>query len=594
VQLSLSGWLPRSAAIGLAVVVLGIVGLRYMAASGDTAALTDRPIEETRDGYVTSETCRACHPSNYASWHGSYHRRMTQAASPAAIVADFEDVDLQVAGQHYRLGRSGDDFWVELGGTTGSDAERRRIVMTTGSHHRQWVWYAAGDDRRLGTIPFIYLIDRQRWVPSFAAFLLPPDPAWTPSDHEGLWGAGCVSCHTTHGERRGPTGEEPQVVEFGISCEACHGPADEHVRLNRDPRHRYGLHWNGERDSSIVNPRHLSNARSSEICGQCHSIWAAEGAFRPGDDLTAVSSGSGRKSPLPEASEWSDGMQHTGGREYDVLIETPCFQSGSMSCLSCHSMHKSAEDPRSTEEWANDQLQPEMQSDQACVQCHDTDAETHTHHAPESSGSRCYNCHMPHTSYALLKAIRTHYVVGPSVSSSVETGRPNACNLCHLDRSLGWTADHLAEWYEIPRPTLTEDQEKIAAAVLWTMTGHAGQRALIGWHMGWQPARQASGTGWLAPYLTLMMNDLYPAVRIIAYRSISDLAGFEAFPFDYVGTPAEREIAVRNAVEIWRKELAGQTKTGDAILIRPDGSLDEAEFIRLVGERDNRPVYWIE
>ncbi len=580
-------WTLRIPAIGLAVVGLTFLALRYLASPGEPPP-QDRPTEEPRDGYVSSRTCRACHPDNYASWFGSYHRRMTQTASPAAVEANFENVELKVNEQSYRLERRGDEFWVDV------DGQPRQIVMTTGSHHRQWVWFATGEKRRLGTIPFLYLIDQERWVPRFAAFLLPPDPRWVPSHHEGLWGAGCVICHTTHGERRGPTRAEAQVVEFGIACESCHGPGDEHVRANRDPRRRYALHRSDQPDPTIVNPKRLDHMRSSEVCGQCHSITAAEGAFRPGDDLAAVSSGGPRKDPLPEASRWPDGMMHTGGREYDALIDTPCFQRGEMSCLSCHAMHRSPDDPRSMKEWANDQLAPRMDSDRACSQCHEISIEQHTHHAPESSGSRCYNCHMPYTSYALLKAIRNHQVQAPTVSSSVETGRPNACNLCHLDRSLGWAADHLAEWYDTPRPTLTEDQENIAASVLWAMTGHAGQRALIGWHMGWQPAQEASGSGWLAPYLTLLLNDLYPAVRIIAYRSLADLAGFESFEFDYVATPEERELAVRNAVEIWRKELSARSETGEAILIHPDGSLWQEEFIRLVGIRDDRPIYWIE
>ena len=588
-----SHWTPRNSAIGLVVVALALVVLQYLAAPG-VPLPQDRPTEEPRDGYISSEACRACHPSNYASWYGSYHRRMTQAASPAAIQADFEGVDLEVAERSYRLERQGNEFWVELGGTAGTSRERRQIVMTTGSHHRQWVWFATGENRRLATIPFIYLIDRERWVPSFAAFMLPPDSRWRPSHHEGLWGAGCVSCHTTHGARRGPSRDEAQVVEFGISCESCHGPADEHVRANRDPRRRYSFYMNEQPDPTIVNPARLVHTRSTEVCAQCHSITAAAGAFRPGDDLAAVSSGAARKDPLPEASRWPDGMIHTGGREYDALIDTPCYQQGKMSCLSCHNMHRSADDPRSMKEWASDQLMPRMDSDHACAQCHAISIEQHTHHAPESSGSRCYNCHMPYTSYALLKAIRNHQVDAPTVSSSVETGRPNACNLCHLDRSLGWAADRLAEWYDTPRPTLTEDQENIAAAVLWAVTGHAGQRALVGWHMGWRPAQETSGTGWLAPYLTLLLNDPYPAVRIIAYRSLAELPGFESYAFDYVATPAEREAAVRNAVEIWRTELSSRSETGAAILIHPDGSLRQAEFIRLVGVRDDRPIHWIE
>ena len=48
---------------------------------------------------------------------------------------------------------------------------------------------------------------------------------------------------------------------------------------------------------------------------------------------------------------------------------------------------------------------------------------------------------MTATTYGLVKAIRSHLIDSPTVESSLTTGRPNACNLCHLDRTLDWTAD---------------------------------------------------------------------------------------------------------------------------------------------------------
>ena len=46
------------------------------------AGQTDgRPIQVAEEGYVSSETCRACHPAQYASWHTSFHRSMTQVAT---------------------------------------------------------------------------------------------------------------------------------------------------------------------------------------------------------------------------------------------------------------------------------------------------------------------------------------------------------------------------------------------------------------------------------------------------------------------------------------------------------------------------------
>src|SRR2546430_13546483 len=38
---------------------------------------------------------------------------------------------------------------------------------------------------------------------------------------------------------------------------------------------------------------------------------------------------------------WSDGTVRVSGREYNALIESPCFSKGAMTCLSCHSMHQS-------------------------------------------------------------------------------------------------------------------------------------------------------------------------------------------------------------------------------------------------------------
>src|SRR5205085_306877 len=151
--------------------------------------------------------------------------------------------------------------------------------------------------------------------------------------------------------------------------------------------------------------------------------------------------------------------------------------------LSCHEMHQKRGDPRPRAEWAAGQLKPGMDGNRACLQCHDRFKDAgrltaHTHHPAGSSGSVCYNCHMPNTTYGILKATRSHQVTSPRVADAVRTGRPNACNQCHQDRTLGWTADRLAAWYRQPRPTLSRDEEQVAATVLWALSGDAGQRVI--------------------------------------------------------------------------------------------------------------------
>ena len=49
--------------------------------------------------YVGSQVCAKCHEAEHGSWHSSYHRTMTQIASPETIKADFD-------GQEMKLGNT--------------------------------------------------------------------------------------------------------------------------------------------------------------------------------------------------------------------------------------------------------------------------------------------------------------------------------------------------------------------------------------------------------------------------------------------------------------------------------------------------------
>ena len=67
-----------------------------------------------------------------------------------------------------------------------------------------------------------------------------------------------------------------------------------------------------------------------------------------------------------------------------------------------------------------------MNTDEACDCCYSSyrdQIETDSHHPADSSGSLCYNCHMPHTTYTLLKGIRSHQISGPNISTTLSTGR---------------------------------------------------------------------------------------------------------------------------------------------------------------------------
>lgn len=198
---------------------------------------------------------------------------------------------------------------------------------------------------------------------------------------------------------------------------------------------------------------------------------------------------------------------------------------------------------------------------------------------------------MPHTSYALLKAIRSHQIDSPNVRTTLETGRPNACNQCHLDQTLEWTARQLTEWYGQPKVELSEEQQTVAASLWWLFTGDAGQRALAAWSMGWAPAKAASGQDWQAPHLARLLDDPYSAVRYIAQRSLRTLPGFEGFEYDFIASPEDRKAAGTRALEAWNKRSQKPEATAASrILLQADGTLNVEAANKLHPKRNDRPI----
>jgi hypothetical protein len=258
-------------------------------------------------------------------------------------------------------------------------------------------------------------------------------------------------------------------------------------------------------------------------------------------------------------------------------------------------MHKTADDSRSVAAWADRyQVADGMDGNRACLQCHETmvaDVASHTKHRPDSTGSSCYNCHMPYTTYGLLKALRSHQISSPTVTASLDSGRPNACNACHLDRTLAWTSEHLEGWYGMPPVALNEDERTVAASLLWLLRGDAGQRALAAWSMGWAPAQAASGTDWMTVPLAMLLNDPYDAVRFIASRSLRSLPGFGGFQYDFLAPPAERIASTLRAVEQSQRTLPSRARRSDAaLLLDASGAPRMDAIIRLGLQRDDRPV----
>jgi hypothetical protein len=564
------------------------------------------PVQVLRDGYVSSDRCRACHPSHYESWHQSFHRTMTQRASLDTIEAPLSGEPVQMWGQSYRFFVRDGQPWVEFpdpdspssnqnrNATSAASGPRieRPLVLVTGSHHYQVYWAARSEDSRdLMAVPLVWRIAEQRFIPRSAAFLTPPDM----SNRELPWGLVCLKCHATGG--RPGVDLNTDYVELGIACEACHGPAQEHVEHHQSPARRYLARFDESPDPTIVHRGKLEGTRGSEICAQCHSLlkipdadgFIANGTpFRPGDaiaDHFPEIRGESESEAERASAFWSDGEIRLTGREWVAMTQSACHLRGDLSCMDCHSMHEGSRD---------DQLDPVRGTDVGCFACHvrtDYETSTHTHHMADSSGSSCLNCHMPMTNYGLLKAVRTHRITSPMASTTLATGRPNACNLCHLDQTLAWTADKLSSWYGHESVTVPGPRANVADSVYALLSGDAGQRALAAYAMGWAPAQAISDTSWMPPFLVLGLNDPYDAVRQIAERTLRTLPGYEGFSYDALAVQDERIAAVENLIPEWferhRSEIAAMPNT---VPLDATFGFDREMLQALLMQRDQRPI----
>jgi hypothetical protein len=639
---TLVGLVAAAAALGLAAAL----GPEPSAASPVPIAL------QPHDGYVSSGACRSCHPAEWQSWHQSYHRSMTEAAGSGTVRAPWARV-LEWRGRSHTLFRRGDEFWATLPDPDRAAAlarqglpldaapdVERRVVMTTGSHHYQAYWVPGARGNELWQLPFVYHFESRRFIPRHDVFLQPEsDPI-----HVARWNSNCIQCHAVAGEPRHELASDrfqSRAAELGIACEACHGPGAAHVAREREPwvrradRQALAEHpaaadraagTDAAREREIVNPARLDARRASEVCGQCHSYfvprdpdaWWKSGfvdSYRPGGDWDAArrlleyapgSPAIDRElSASLDSLFYPDGTIRVGGREWNGLALSACFRDGrgdrQLACTSCHRLHGGSRD---------DQLDTEREGNGSCRSCHAAYGSEHSRHPAGSSGDQCVNCHMPRTTYALFKSIRSHRITRPEADAT-PGARLNACNLCHQDRSLAWAAERLAAWSPAraasgavpaasnPRSTsdaagasqAADDASAWSALALALLSGDAANRVIAAAELGAPEARAVSGSGWQAQLLAEALDDPYAAVRFVAQRSLRSLPGFEALDYDFIAPPDKRRAAVE-----WARQRAAAQPVHTPARERPPLPLDERGRIRrdvierLTSARDSRPI----
>jgi predicted CXXCH cytochrome family protein len=486
---------------------------------------------------------------------------MTQLPERESVLGAFDGSEREFFGQTAVPFQRDGAYWMRI--PRGASQREARVALCVGSNRYQQYFEQVGEGEggELRRLPLLWHVGEARWMHMNGAFLEPDDTRF--DAHAASWNDNCIFCHNTGVEPRMSPRErrfESRVADLGIACEACHGPGREHVEAMGSPWARlFGTDDDGL-GAGIVNPESLSQAESLALCGQCHSQRLPDPlsrigefldkgpSFRPGDVLAGHVTPITSETPSVAAAQpelfrqrfWADGTARLTAYEYLGITQSACVRGGELTCLSCHEMHGGD---------VHGQLEPRMRGDAACTQCHAeiaADISAHTHHAPDSSGSRCMECHMPRAVYGVLDIHRSHRIEIPDVKRDVEAGRPHACTSCHLSESALWAAQAMAAWwgerYEAPSFRPDGAPLELAESLASLHAGDAVQRAVAARHLGREDAAEPKRERYFAAAaLAVALGDGYPGIRSLALRSLrrldvelglgvsAELAAFDTF-----------------------------------------------------------------
>jgi Flp pilus assembly protein TadD len=292
----------------------------------------------------------------------------------------------------------------------------------------------------------------QRWYHLYPdRKLAAGDPLhWTGIDQN--WNYQCAWCHSTNLQKNydpASGGFKTTWSEINVGCEACHGPAANHIAWATGPRDAASgkrgfdrlFH---ERDQAVRSTdqsgqplRASPRAKSTEIkskeirvCAGCHAR-RQQFSDKPADVATFFDAF--RPSLLEPGLYHADGQQREEDYNYASFLQSKMHGAG-VTCSDCHNPHSG---------------RLKLPGNAVCAQCHAPERyeqTSHHHHASASKGALCVNCHMPTATYMGVHARQDHSIRIPRPDRTLTLGTPNACNQCHEDKNAAWAVEAIASW----------------------------------------------------------------------------------------------------------------------------------------------------
>ncbi len=402
--------------------------------------------------YVGSDACSDCHQEQTQAWENSHHALAWTEVGDGHVLADFDGTLFSHDGMSVAF--------TDQDGTLAAQVTEKDGVTTAYPVHsvvgiaplQQYLFET--EPGRLQSFDVVWDVEEGRWFHLYPDQDLPPNDGLHWTGPYKNWNARCAECHATGYVKNydAPTRRyDSTQAEIGVGCEACHGPGSAHLEWTTGEALQDGL---GEFGFPIDWGRGQTEAEIQQ-CAGCHSRREAleDGNPHPGK-------------PYHDAYNLAllrPGLYHPDGQMLDEVYVYGSFLQSRMyaagvGCMNCHDPHRA---------------EVNAEGNGLCTQCHspagnsdfptlrnaDYDTPAHHHHAEDSEGAQCKNCHMIERVYMGVDGRRDHSFRIPRPDLGLGT---DACTDCHSEEGQPWAAQQIAGWF--PESTLRSEHYGTAFA----------------------------------------------------------------------------------------------------------------------------------
>lgn len=425
-----------------------ILSLHLCIGAGSVLAKTPKNVD-----YVGSKVCNECHAPQYRLWQQSDHHKAMQVADESTVLGNFSGITVTFHQRDSKLYRKAGKFVIDT--VDQHDQKRTFTIKYTFGHYPLQQYLVETEDGHIQALNIAWdSRDKQqggqRWFHLRADDNITTEHPFFWTRHFQNWNSRCADCHSTNvtvDYDVQSNSYDTRWSQINIGCEACHGPAGQHVVNAKDNTLRADnsgftlqlpqtLTWQFQRSAAIASTDGMQNDQHVDMCGACHSLRTRLTKNALGKRFHDAN----RLQLLNDGAYFIDGQIRDEAFVLGSFMQSKMYQLG-VNCSNCHNPHSG---------------KVLVEGNGLCGQCHAPavyDSQTHHHHAPGSEGSACVNCHMPARTYMQVDDRRDHRFGIPNPDLSRLLGVPNACSNCHKnDKALqhkdvdSWASTQLKQW----------------------------------------------------------------------------------------------------------------------------------------------------